>query len=217
MIQLSETLALQTVEGFLTGDEMAQLMKIMDAELAVTGWQPGHQGDVVAAPSAAQEILHAATERALPALHWVLPSVTTDGPWDYTEFTPGQQVPVHVDGIPRPGTAPRWIGRIGVMLTEAEEGGEFYVATTSHPSLFTGHKAGQDEGFAPDTPLTRALPEVHQHTAEGDWLRDVPRTRWTCDAPAGTGLAYGSQLLHGVAPVRKGRMRKFVADLTDTP
>ncbi|MFI9203079.1 hypothetical protein [Streptomyces sp. NPDC053048] len=216
MIHLSETLALQTVEDFLTCDELAQLTKIMDAEHAATGWKPTHQADVVPAPPLAQEILHSATARALPALRRALPSVVADATWDYTELTAGQEIRAHIDGIADPGTPPRRIGRLGVVLADAEDGGDFYIATTSHPAIWSGTTVGEAEGFAPGTPLTHRLPHVHDHGAVPEWLRDTPRTRWTADAPAGTGIAYGAQVVHGVLPVRAGRLRKFVTDLIDT-
>ncbi|MFI2077725.1 hypothetical protein [Streptomyces triculaminicus] len=219
MIRLSETLALQSVEDFLTADELGRLGKIMDAELEVTGWRPAHQADVVAAPGQAQEILRAATDRALPVLRRVLPSVAGADVWHYTELTAGQEVPAHIDGIPRPDVAPRRIGRIGMVLELPESGGQFYVDTTSGPSVWSGVVVGGAEGYAEGTALTHRLPHdrAHQHQGEPEWLRAAARTRWITDAPAGVALAYGAQLIHGVLPVRAGRMRKFVTDLLDAP
>ncbi|MFI1801463.1 hypothetical protein ACH427_29550 [Streptomyces sp. NPDC020379] len=37
------------------------------------------------------------------------------------------------------------------------------------------------------------------------------------NALSGTGPANGAQVIHGVLPVRAGRPRKFVTDLTDAP
>ncbi|MBB5122968.1 hypothetical protein AF335_14345 [Streptomyces eurocidicus] len=216
MIHLSETLALQSVEGFLSPDELAQLGKIMDDELAASGWTPGTQAEVVRAPGDAQAILREATARALPVLRHVLPSVAADAPWGYTELTAGREVPAHIDGIPEPAVAPRRIGRIGVTLEQADAGGEFYVETTASATVWSGQVVGEREGYAAGTGLTRRLPHPNRHETEPVWLRDAVRTRWVTGAPAGVALAYGAQLVHGVLPVRSGRLRKFVTDLLDT-
>ncbi|MFH8609709.1 hypothetical protein ACH4D5_19740 [Streptomyces sp. NPDC018029] len=221
MIHISETLVLQTVEDFLSQDELTHLRKIMNAELDATGWTPRHQAEVLAAPPAAQYILQHATSRALPAIRRAMPSIAAAAPWAYTELAVGQEVPTHLDGIPDPGTAPRRLGRIGVTLDDAEAGGEFYIETTSSPGIWTGEHLGRAEGFLPDTPLSRSLPhapgpDVHAHDAAPDWLTSADRTRWITDAVAGTAVFYGSQVIHGVRPVRVGHLRKFVTDLLDT-
>ncbi|MEV2253825.1 hypothetical protein AB0I94_25145 [Streptomyces sp. NPDC050147] len=220
MIHISETLALHTTEGFLTDSELTQLRKIMHATLDETGWQPRHQAEILLAPVAAQDILQDATRRALPAIRRTMPSISAAAPWAYTELTAGQEVPTHLDGIPDPGTAPRRLGRIGVVLDDAEAGGDFYIETTSSPGIWTGEEVGEGEGFMPSTPLTHRLPHASEpgaprHASAPTWLEGARRTRWTTDARAGTAVAYGSQVIHGVSPVRAGRLRKFVTDLLD--
>ncbi|WP_171168238.1 hypothetical protein [Streptomyces sp. I05A-00742] len=216
MIHISETLALQTIEDFLDAEELTQLAKIVDADPAASRPRRS-QAEVVAAPAAAEEILRRATERALPAVRRALPSVHGAGPWGYTELGPGDEVPTHLDGIPSPGVRPRRIGRVGVTIADADEGGLFYVETTSSGAPWTGALVGEAEGFAPGTPLTRCFPHeaaaARSHAAEPDWLARTPTTRWTTPAPAGVAVAYGAQLIHGVTPVVRGRVRKFVTDL----
>lgn len=220
MIHISETLALHTTEGFLNDSELAQLRKIMRGELDESGWRPRHQAEILLAPPAAQEILQEATRRALPTIRRTMPSITAAAPWAYTELTAGQEVPTHLDGIPDPATAPRRLGRIGVVLDDAEAGGEFYVETTSSPGIWSGDEVGEAEGFMPATPLTHSLPHAPKpdaplHDSAPKWLAEARRTRWTTDARAGTAVAYGSQVIHGVSPVRSGHLRKFVTDLLD--
>ncbi|GGX97728.1 hypothetical protein [Streptomyces hiroshimensis] len=217
MIHLTETLALQSVEEFLTPAELRQLVKIMDHEIAATGWKPRRQAEVFRAPGLAQEILRSATARALHVLQRALPSVAADARWDYTELTAGQHIPTHIDGIPDPAVAPRRIGRIGVVLEDADAGGEFYIETTAGPAVWTGTVVGEAEGYAPGTPLTHRMPHLGGHEAVPAWLRDVDSTRWVTATRPGTALAYGAQVLHGVQPVRAGKLRKFVTDLLDTP
>ncbi|MFD8543039.1 hypothetical protein [Streptomyces sp. NPDC059649] len=218
MIHISETLALQTVEDFLTGDDLTRLRKIMDAEQTATGWAPRFQAEVIPAPSLAQEILHQATARALPAIQRAMPSIGACAPWAYTELTSGDQVPTHLDGIPDPAGSPRRIGRIGVVLEDADQGGEFFIETTSSPTIWTGETVGEADGYLPGTPLTHRLehaPNGYPHDSAPTWLISAPRTRWTTDARPGVAVAYGAHVIHGVTPVRTGRLRKFVTDLLD--
>lgn len=220
MIHISETLALHTTEGFLTAGDLTQLRKIMRAALDESGWRPRHQAEILLAPPAAQEILQDATRRALPAIRRTMPSITAAASWSYTELAAGQEVPTHLDGIPDPAKPPRRLGRIGVVLDDAEAGGDFYIETTSSPGIWTGEDVGEADGFLPGTPLTHCLPhapepDVHPHEGVPAWLEGARRTRWTTDARAGTAVAYGAQVIHGVNPVRAGTLRKFVTDLLD--
>ncbi|MFD0554821.1 hypothetical protein ACFQ0X_40925 [Streptomyces rectiviolaceus] len=152
MIHISETLALHTAEGFLTDSELGQLRKIMRVALDESGWQPRHQAEILLAPPAAQDILQDATRRALPAIRRTMPSIAAAAPWSYTELSPGQEVPTHLDGIPEPAMAPRRLGRIGVVLDGAEAGGDFYIETSSSPGIWSGENVGETEGFLPHTP-----------------------------------------------------------------
>lgn len=215
MIHIGETLAIHSVEGFLTTEELAHLNKIMDVEAA--GWRPRHPAEVLPAPAMAQEILARATERALPAIRRTMPSIAAAAPWAYIELRPGQAVPTHLDGITGARTAPRRLGRIGVSIAEPDAGGRFYAETTSDPAPWTEEVLGEADGYQPDTPLARSLPHAPEADGMPDWITPVPRTRWTADAAPGVALAYGAQLIHGVEPVRAGVLRKFVADLLDTP
>ncbi|MCD9194718.1 hypothetical protein [Streptomyces albireticuli] len=218
MIHVSETFALHTVEDFLTAEEISQLNKIMDSEPAAASG-PANAFRYEAAPRAAQAILQQAAERALPAIRRLMPSLAATARWMYTELGPGDAVPVHLDGIPDAGPPPRRIGRIGVDIARAGQGGQFYVATSSSPGLWTGDVRGEADGFLPGTPVTRSLPHADATVpASGDepsWVETLPKTCWVTDAPAGVAFAYGAQLMHGVTPVTRGTLRKFVTDLLD--
>lgn len=151
-----------------------------------------------------------------------MPSVAAAGAWDYAELAPGDYVHVHLDGIPAPAVPPRRIGRMGVTIRKADEGGLFYVATSSSPGLWTGEELGEAEGYSAGTKLTRQLEHVVDgtsapHHSAPTWVESLPKTRWTTDERPGVALAYGAQLMHGVTPVVRGTVRKFVVDLFDTP
>ncbi|MEU2794190.1 hypothetical protein [Streptomyces sp. NPDC007100] len=215
MIHISETLVLQTVEDFLTSEEVSRLVKIMDSEAA--GWRPRHQAEVLKAPATAQEVLADATLRALPAIRRSMPSIAAAGHWGYTELAVGQGVPTHLDGISSPRTPPRRIGRIGVTIADAADGGRFYIETTSDSAPWSDTLLGPDDGYEPGTPLSHSLPHgpaVHEETPQ--WLVSPRKSRWLTDAGPGVAVAYGAQVIHGVTPVLRGRLRKFVTDLVDT-
>ncbi|MDI3417620.1 hypothetical protein [Streptomyces luteolus] len=221
MIHVSETFALHTTEEFLTEEESTLLEKVMTSDPPETdgGAEPSSRYE--RAPAAAQSVLQQAFERALPSLKRVMPAVAAAAPWSYAEIVAGDSVPVHVDGIPDPLAHPKRIGRIGVVITAAQQGGEFYVATTASPELWTDTELGETDGFHRGMRLTRSLPhEVDpspQIHASPTWAQSLPQTRWTTDAPARTAVAYGAQLMHGVTPVTSGVVRKFVTDLLAAP
>ncbi|MER8084222.1 2OG-Fe(II) oxygenase [Streptomyces sp. NPDC087532] len=231
MIHIAETLTVSSIENFLTPDEVATLTMVMDDVLGDDGIRrfdterattlhsiPGHTNEQAMAvyepvgrleihppPEAATKILDQAVERALPALRRVLPALTACREWMYVEYGPGQHITPHVDGIaPHPSDRTRQLAGISVILQPAEDGGEFFVETTSHPALWSDHTPS--DGYHP------AMAFAHDgadHSA--DWFRAMPRTRWNVAPGPGTALLYGSQLTHGTEPVRTGRERKFIS------
>ncbi|MEU1171037.1 hypothetical protein [Streptomyces microflavus] len=218
MIHISETFALHTVEDFLPHEDVSQLNKIMDTESPPTA-----RGDVRSqferAPEAAQMILQQAIERALPNIRLVMPSVVSAAPWEFAQIAAGHRVPVHVDGIPDPTVRPRRLARLGVLVTAAEEGGHWFLATTSSPDLWGREELGERDGFMPGTRLTRSRAtetgvDWVDH-AVPTWAEDTPKTRWFPDAPVGVAIAYGAGLLHGMTEVKQGFARKFITDLLD--
>lgn len=219
MIHPGETLALQTIEDFLSQDDLAQLTKIMDAIPPDDGGRGRRELEHLRAPEPADEILQEAFARALPAIQRVMPSIQRAAPWHYAGLTEGKEVPIHLDGILNPSAPPRRLGRIGVVLQDAEEGGEFYVATTSSSRPWTDTVLDQADGFQPAMRLARSLPrereDVREYREAAEWVRAIPATRWMCGAPAGVAVAYGAHLIHGVQRVRQGTLRKFITDLLD--
>lgn len=230
-IHFTETLTIGSVEGFLTPDEIAGTVKIMDECLAEAGLSrfdgdrrasiheiPGHTAqhamlvyepsgrvEIANIPAEAESILQHAFDRVQAAVCRSLPSVSLCRPWTYVEYGPGQHITTHLDGIaPDPLAWPRQIAGISVVISEADQGGGFYVETTSDDRLWERRHTG--DGYAPGTHL--AWDGADQ---SADWFRAMPTTRWTVSAPPGTALLYGSQLAHGTEPVVGGRCRKFIS------
>ncbi|MEV5238239.1 hypothetical protein AB0K89_03780 [Streptomyces cinnamoneus] len=214
MIHMTETLALHTVEGFLTPDETAHVVKVLDDHLEATRWVPARPSDGLVAPAAVQEILAAAVQRALPSIRRVFPSVGAATPWDYHDLRPGDRIEPHVHGVGDPERRPQRVARVAFHLQEAEHGGEFYVDTCASDALWTQRTAGPGSAFVPGTQFVREISH-HAGPAAVAALSGIPRTRWTSAPPAGTAVVYGAQLVHGVATVREGRLRKLITNLLD--
>lgn len=231
MIHIAETLAVGSIEGFLTPDEVHELTAVMGTAVAADGirqfdtertatlhtipghthqqamsvYEPAGRLEIHPPPRAAATILAAAVERAMPALRRALPALTACREWMYVEYGPGQHITPHIDGVaPDPSAWPRQIAGISVVVEHAESGGEFYVETTSGSSLWNDDALGED--YHPSMAFTH---DAADHSA--DWFRTMPRTRWTVAPQPGTALLYGSQLTHGTEPVHTGRERKFIS------
>ncbi|MCC3776152.1 hypothetical protein [Streptomyces sp. UNOB3_S3] len=209
MIHMTETLAVQTVEGFLTPEETDELTKILDDHLAVTGWVPARPSEGTTPPEAAQAILDRAMRRALPALRRAFPSATGTDPWLYHDLGPGDRIRSHVHGVGDPEARPQRIARVAFNLQDADSGGEFYLDTSSADALWSDATTTGAGGPAPGTRF------VHEITARTGPVKldSLPRTRWTCSPPPGTTVVYGTQLVHGVLPVVEGRVRKLITNL----
>lgn len=239
MIHVSETLTVHSVEGFLTNEETAELTIVMDVLLGRDGAEcydsarqntlhaiPGHtlaeamavyepagRVEVTELPRRAEAILAHASERALPTIRRVMPSITSWRPWTYVEYGPGQHITAHADGIaPAPGSWPRQIAGISVVLASACRGGGFYVDTTGSDALWATHLPDSGQGYA------AAMSLAHDGADNSSpWFRAMPRTRWTVHPGPGTALLYGSQLIHGTDPVIHGRERKVISWLIAEP
>jgi hypothetical protein len=228
VIHVAETTTVHSVEGFLLTQEIAELLTAItgspnhdltaaaEFQHTVPGlsehevravYEPAGRLERTALPAAAAAILDRATARALPAINRVMPSITSWRPWVYIEYGPGQYITSHVDNIaPDPGQWPRQVAGISVVIDPAVHGGEFYVETTGHPSLWEDTVAADLAGYHEPVRIARDAADN-----SSDWFRDMTRTRWTVKPPTGTALLYGSQLTHGTLPVVTGTCRKFIS------
>ncbi|GAA0461175.1 hypothetical protein ABZ951_32700 [Streptomyces sp. NPDC046215] len=209
MIHMTETLAVQTIEDFLTGEETTRLTELLDEHLATTGWVPVRPSEGMTPPEPAQAILEGAVRRALPALRRVFPSATATDPWLYHDLKPGDTIRPHVHGVGDPQSRPQRIARVAFNLQDAEDGGAFYLDTYSADALWSDVTATAGSDYS------RGARFVHEITARTGPvnLSDLPHTRWTCSPPPGTTVVYGTQLVHGVLPVVRGRVRKLITNL----
>lgn len=233
-IGLNETLAVGSIEEFLSAHELAELETIMDrfagqdhvravhdqlrtdsiheipgqsAAVAMSTYEPNGRVEITGIPSEAESLLQAAFDRARPRISRTLPSVTSCRPWTYVEYGPRQHITAHLDGIaPDPTSWPRQIAGISVTLRSTHTGGDFFVETTADDSLWDPALTGPVPGYQPDMSF------AHDGADNSSpWFAAMPRTRWTVSPAAGTALLYGSQLAHGTQPVHTGSCRKFIS------
>jgi hypothetical protein len=236
VIQLAETLAVGSIESFLSPAETADLLAVMDVFLtdrdsavfgsrrgasiheipghtiaqAMAVYEPAGRVEITTIPEEAELILQTAFSRAQHALVKIVPSVSCCRPWTYVEYGPGQHITAHLDGIaPDPIAWPRQVAGISVVISEPAAGGAFYVETTSDRCLWEHEHVEPGHGYGPGMHLAR---DGADNSA--DWFRSMPRTRWRVDPAPGTALLYGSQLAHGTEAVVRGRARKFISWLT---
>ena len=232
-IHMAETLAVGSVEDFVTLGEIAELIEIMDRHLAAEGADrfadaraesihevPGHTAseamqiyepagrlEVAKIPDEAETLLQEAFQRASDAVGRLMPSITTCRPWTYVEYGPGQHITPHLDGIaPDPLSWPRQIAGISIVISSPVDGGAFFVESSSDSRLWDRPCPDPAAGYAPGAWLAH---DGADYSAA--WFRDMPRTRWSVNPAVGTALLYGSQLTHGTDPVRQGRSRKFIS------
>ncbi len=213
MINTSETLAVQTIENFLTPDETDQVTKIVDEQLAATGWVPARPSEGLTPPGAVQEILTGAINRVMPVVRRAFPSAAFVAPWLYHDLKPGDKIRSHVHGLGDPDERPVRLARVVFNLQDAVSGGEFYLDTSACDELWTDRVAESDGVFESGTRF------AHEITARSGpvALDAIAATRWICRPPTGTALVYGAQLIHGVTPLIAGRCRKLITDLCAGP
>ncbi|MEU3354791.1 hypothetical protein [Streptomyces sp. NPDC037389] len=218
MITLTETLAVDTVDDFLTREDVARLARLVDIRITETGWRPAYVGqELTELPDEVQASLQAAVLRHLPEIQRTFPSAVGCSPWQLIQFDSGEGAVRHLDGIgPDPLASPRHVARIGVTVQDAEAGGEFFFETTSSDDLWDTHRDGlAAPGYAHGMRFTRIAPHDRISRDEPDvaWIHKVSGVPWTTPAGAGTAVVYGAQLIHGIAPVVRGRCRKFITGL----
>ncbi|MEU4208658.1 hypothetical protein AB0F13_01420 [Streptomyces sp. NPDC026206] len=180
MITLTETLAVDTVDEFLTNEEVARLSRAMDSFIQRTGWKPAYVGEeLVVLPDEVQDALQAATLHHLPEIRRTFPSAMGCSPWQLIQFDAGEGAVHHLDGIGAdPLTAPRHVARIGVTIQDAEAGGQFFFETTSSTDLWDPRfSEGTTPGYADGMRFTRIAPP-RQDLPAGPGDRLDPRGPW---------------------------------------
>jgi hypothetical protein len=229
-ISLTQTLTVGSIGDFLAADEVRHLTTAMGLYLrkkpsagplrthsiheipglataqAMAVYEPAGRIEITTLPTDAEALLQHAVERVRPRFELMLPSFTACRPWVYVEYGPGQHITSHVDGIaPDPGSWPRQLAGISVVVGLPEEGGDFYIETTSDPGLWRPH-ADRPDGYQDRMLFARDGADL-----SSTWFARLERTRWTTAPALGTALIYGSQLIHGTQPVRRGRCSKFIS------
>jgi hypothetical protein len=148
-------------------------------------------------PESVELILNGAVERRLADIRVNYPSVSRGMDWFYIEYTAGQHVTPHADYYHNEDNPaqPKLVG-LSVLLSEADEGGEFFIETAGSAQLW------DDDGML--------RPGVDSYS---EWFRELPRSRWRVAVSAGDALCFGTQVIHGTEPVLSGRAIKMIGFL----
>ena len=89
------------------------------------------------------------------------------------------------------------VGACSVRLDDDAVGGEFFIETCGSSEIWMS-AAGDPE----------LLPSAVYDNA---WLRAIPKTRWVAQCRKGTALFWGAQVFHGTHPVIRGAAKKIIA------
>lgn len=228
-MNISETLLTYSVEGLLTNAEADAVLEMIDQETAglpadrlvpgrngrsvhaiegftveqtVAVYEPRGRLELETLPDRVSEVMERGVSRRWTDLRRAMPSARRIGPWIYLEYGTDQYVTPHIDYTSNEDlpSHPKVAG-ISVQLNDGFLGGELFVETSASPRLWT-QAAGGDVVTA----------DGADHSSE--WFPSTARTRWTATPRRGTAYLYGSQLVHGTLPVRRGTVRKLISFVT---
>lgn len=234
-MRLNETLAISSIEHFLTPSEIERVIALVDdhkagvpdalwratgraksvhtvpglsREATMAAYEPAGRVELEPVPTGVRDILGEAVERWLPALHRVVPSVSNGGEWIYLEYAQGQFITSHVDYAIDMLTHPD--GSLG--HADAHVCGISLALTDDHSGgEFFVETSGASELWREDHP--HLIADGADHTSV--WFPRTECTRWTAHSAVGTALLYGSQVIHGTLPVSGGVAKKIVGFLKE--
>jgi hypothetical protein len=164
---------------------------------AAAVYEPNGRIECTELPSEVQAILQEIFAKNLPSMQYAYPDAVRNNGWFYAEYGPSQFVNPHVDyhgriGDPWPGV----LATVSLSVCNAEAGGQFFVESSGDASVWE---------------------EPHVARRGLDWstpsFRKQRRVRWTAQHEPGDMLIWGSQVIHGTAPVQTGRSCKFLTQL----
>ncbi|MBH1937471.1 phytanoyl-CoA dioxygenase family protein [Streptomyces sp. AV19] len=172
----------------LAGEDLARVKEV---------YEPRGRIEYDELPVDITELLDSAVDRRMDELRRVFPSARRSMDWLYVEYGAGQYVTPHID-YPFNEIAPERpkVAAIGIVLSEADSGGEFFVETGGGGSLWN------EDGSVKENA-----------TLHSPWFAAMRRTRWRVTCRAGDALCWGTQLVHGTEPVTSGRTGKFIGFL----
>jgi hypothetical protein len=224
-IEHLETLMLQSIEGFVTSEEIATLDALLleaypalseyevqnratsihvvaglSAREAAAVYEPHGRIEVAVLPEEITALLDQALERNAVSIRRQFPSVTHRDAWTYVEYGEQQHVAPHLDFAKdeaAPGTIK--VCGISILLQPAARGGEFCIHSCGSPLLWSERDG--ESVIAPDM------------SPKDAGFRSLPKTCWRADQQAGAAILYGSQVIHSTTPVVTGRARKIIGFL----
>jgi hypothetical protein len=218
---LGETLSVYSLEGFFAVAEIERLTALIDAmkspgafdaegrdlsvfrmdrlglEETIRLYVPKGRIEIDQSemPEEVIDLLETAFFRRIEDVRRAFPSATWPAGWTYVEYGRGQFCSAHADG--RLDGAQ--VGGLSVPLNDDFRGGEFFVETCGGGEMWCAGTAGPELSVEPN-PYFESFDRI-------------PRSRWTVSPVRGDAALYGSLVVHGTRPVRRGRARKIICFL----
>ena len=208
-----ETLSIHSIENFISSDDTNNLLLICKKELseykgefntvhpsdefskdeAVKIYEPNGRSELGTLSPDIYKILDMAIHRNLPSIQTIFPNVKRVLPWNYVEYNSNQYCTSHVDYIDKTELNEIIYAGIGVMLQCPDEGGELYVETCGSPDFILNDEVAPNLNYS------------------NNEFINMPRSKWTVNQPIGTAILYGTQIIHGTNPVKKGKCCKLIS------
>jgi hypothetical protein len=164
-------------------------------------YEPNGRLELMGLPREIEAAASALVGRAMPLLEQLLPAVTGHSQWIYVEYSVGQYITPHIDGVvAEDSDSERQIAGINLWLNDDFEGGEFVVSTDASMTLIG--------------PEWRSSPGVYGADSRTQWFNDLDLADWVIKPRRGTALVYGAQLVHSTRPVVRGTAKRLISFLT---
>lgn len=169
-----------------------------DVKEVVEFFEPNGRKEIIDLPETVITRLDNAFERNKESIKRAYPTADCPDCWIYLEYEEDQYITPHVD-YPHNESRPEniKITGINILLDSQAEGGEFYIETCGTNDIWENNELKPSINYS-----------------SNDFKRNIKRTRWVAQQEIGTALFYGTNLIHGTNPNKKGKVRKIVGFIT---
>ena len=213
-----ESFSILSVEKFLQNNELSSINSILNEveknykvefgkysvhtsdkysikELS-SAFEPNGRYEINNIPKDVELILNKALTRNLNTIQKIFPKVKRALPWNFLVYDKNQFCNSHVDYIFKTENNETVYCGIGIVITPAIFGGEFYIETSGSNNYIIDGEVAADMNYT------------------NEKFKKMKRTKWTVNQAKGTAVLYGTQTIHGTNPVIKGKSKKIISWLS---
>ena len=213
--KIPESFAIFSIENFLSNEDLNKInlilkeikkkVKVQFGKYSVHNsdgisskhspfiFEPNGRYELNNIPKEITEILDIAVKSNLSSIKEIFPKAKHALPWNYVEYNSNQYCNSHVDYLFKTEKKEIVYCGIGIMLKNAEKGGEFYIETSGSSDYISNGKAKKNLNYS------------------NDKFIKMPKTKWVVEQGLGTALLYGTQTIHGTNPVLNGKCKKIIS------